>query len=73
MIGHSAISFALLGYDGRATDAFVATRAGLVHEAEHHYPVRRAVVDAVPDGLIPLRAADVAGVAASWRSSLATH
>jgi hypothetical protein len=44
----------LLGYQGECDDSFAAWRRDLSHGADHDYGVRRAFVDAVPDGVLRL-------------------
>jgi hypothetical protein len=41
-----------------------------VHEAAHSYINRRALVDAVPDDLLPLRMAELLTRVDAWRSEL---
>jgi hypothetical protein len=64
------VAIALLGYDGLADEQFVELRSRLVHEAAHDYIRRRAMVDAVPDWLLPLRMAEVLERVDAWRSQL---
>jgi hypothetical protein len=66
VIGDVERAMALLGYDGSADDAFCAWRARAVHGAAHDYPVRRAIVDSVPDSLL---AKGMPDDIASWRAS----
>ena len=69
VIGDIDLVIALLGYDAGATDAFVKARSALVHDASHDYRRRRALVDAVPDALLRLRAPQTAEIE-SWRASM---
>jgi len=71
VIGDVDLAITLLGYDGNASDAFVAKRASSVYEAGHSYPRRRAVVDAVPDALLRLRLSQAGAEIESWRASFA--
>ena len=66
VIGDIELAMALLGYDGSADDTFGAWRAQALHGAAHDYPVRRAVVDSVPDSLLATCTSDDI---ASWRVS----
>jgi hypothetical protein len=70
VIGDVDLALAVLGYDGNASDAFVKARSALVHEASHDYRRRRALVDAVPDALLRLRAAQAGGEIEAWRASM---
>ena len=65
------LAMQILGYDGAGDADFASWRTRAVHEAAHHYPVRRAIVDSVPDSLLaggpaPDRASEIA----SWRRSV---
>jgi hypothetical protein len=62
------LAVSILGYDGTADPGWVARRVMLVLGAAHHYDVRRALVDLVPDELLAKAPAEVAAVS-SWRSS----
>jgi hypothetical protein len=64
------VAMALLGYDGSADDTFAAWRTRAVHEAAHDYPVRRAIVDSVPDALLVRPATALGAEVASWRTSV---
>jgi alkylation response protein AidB-like acyl-CoA dehydrogenase len=46
------IACALLGYKGEVDPAFCAWRVRAFHGAHHEYDIRRAIVDAVPDGVL---------------------
>lgn len=70
VIGDVDLALAVLGYDGNASDAFVKARSALVHEAAHDYRRRRALVDAVPDTLLRMRAAQAGAEIEAWRASL---
>jgi hypothetical protein len=48
------IAATLLGYQGECPDAFAAWRRDVAHGADHDYGVRRALVDAVDDGVLRL-------------------
>ena len=73
VIGDIELAMALLGYDGSADASFSSWRARAVHDAAHHYPARRAIVDSVPDDLLRGAASsDRAGDIARWRSSVQT-
>jgi hypothetical protein len=61
----------LLGYED-GVSSFRETRAHLVHEAAHSYPVRRAIVDSVPDDLLRRRSSELKGLVDGWRSSVAS-
>jgi len=52
VIGDVELATALLGYDGGADDGFTAWRTRAVHDAADHYPLRRAIVDSVPDAVL---------------------
>ena len=71
VMGDIDIAIALLGYDGLASDAFVEQRMRLVNDAAHSYIHRRALVDAVPEDLLPLRMADLVERVDEWRAQLA--
>jgi hypothetical protein len=64
------VAIGLLGYDGAVDDGFAAWRVRAVHDAAHHYPVRRAIVDSVPDALLAAGAAERGGDIARWRESV---
>jgi hypothetical protein len=68
VIGDIELAMGLLGYDGSADDAFVETRAHLVHEAGHSYSRRRKVVDAVPEDVLRKKPAERAEIDAFRRS-----
>ena len=70
VIGDVDLVVALLGYDASATDTFVKARSSLVHDASHDYRRRRALVDAVPDALLRMRAATSVVEMESWRASI---
>ena len=61
VIGDVELAMALLGYDGSADDGFAAWRARAVHDAAHHYTLRRAIVDSVPDAVLARAAAELGG------------
>jgi hypothetical protein len=67
VIADVEMAMALLGYDGSADAAFGAWRARAVHDAAHHYPLRRAIVDSVPDSLLASPSAAVATDISQWR------
>jgi hypothetical protein len=46
------VGASLLGYQGDVDPAFAEWRAVVVHGADHEYGVRRALVDAVSDGVL---------------------
>jgi len=50
--GDVDVAATLLGYRGAGDATFAAWRAEAAHGADHHYDVRRAVVDAVPDNAL---------------------
>ncbi|HEX4490019.1 MAG TPA: hypothetical protein VH914_02345 [Acidimicrobiia bacterium] len=65
------LAIQILGYDGTADSGFGSWRTRSVHDAAHHYPVRRALVDLVPDSL--LRAGpstDRAPEIAAWQQTV---
>ena len=64
------VAVSLLGYDGNADAAFVELRESLVHGADHEYPVRRSLVDTVPEPLLRLRAAELGPRVADWRATV---
>ncbi len=70
VIGDVDLAMALLGYDGSADGAFLHWRSRATHEAAHHYPVRRALVDAVPESLLRTRGAELTGAVAQWRTEI---
>jgi hypothetical protein len=72
VIGDVDLAIAVLGYDGSASEAFVKARSAVVHEAGHDYRRRRALVDAVPDSLLRMRAAQAAPEIEAWRASMPT-
>jgi hypothetical protein len=72
VIGDVDLAIAVLGYDGSASEAFVKARSAVVHEAGHDYRRRRALVDAVPDSLLRMRAAQAATEIDAWRASMPT-
>jgi hypothetical protein len=59
----------LLGYRGDVDDTFAAWRTEALHGADHEYGVRRAVVDAVPDGVLRMPP-QVPALVAEFRSEL---
>jgi hypothetical protein len=67
------LAMTLLGYDGSADETFVSWRVRAVHDAAHHYPLRRAIVDSVPDTLLASGAAELGGEIARWRESVSTQ
>jgi hypothetical protein len=62
------LAIALLGYDGSADATFAAARARAVHEADHHYPARRAVVDLVGEELLARTPGEITARIADWRA-----
>jgi hypothetical protein len=66
------LAMALLGYDGSADAGFAAWRARAVHDAAHHYPLRRAIVDSVPDELLARPVADRGAAISQWRTTVQT-
>jgi len=64
------VAVALLGYDHDADPEFAAQRASFVSEADHEYPVRRAIVDAVPEELLRLRPEELAPRISGWRAAV---
>jgi hypothetical protein len=62
------LAMALLGYDGSAEPELAAWRARAVHDAAHHYLLRRAIVDSVPDSLLTQGPAELGGDVAHWRA-----
>ena len=70
VIGDVDLALAVLGYDGNASDEFVKARAAVVRDANHDYHRRRALVDAVPDALLRMRAAQAGAEIAAWRASM---
>lgn len=64
------IAIALLGYDGSADPEWAARRSRLVHDADHHYQHRRALIDAVPAALLRRAPAEIAPHITAWRDSL---
>ncbi|MDQ1461824.1 MAG: hypothetical protein QOI08_3308 [Actinomycetota bacterium] len=72
VIGDVDLAIAVLGYDGSASEAFVKARSAVVHEAGHDYRRRRALVDAVPDSLLRMRAGQAAPEIEAWRASMPT-
>lgn len=73
VMGDIDFAIVLLGYDGGASDDFVTKRALWTHEAAHHYPARRRLVDTVPEELLGLSLPELASPAASWRAGLGSH
>jgi hypothetical protein len=69
-IGDIDLAVAILGYDGSGSDAFVKARSAVVHEAAHDYRRRRALVDAVPDSLLRMRASQATAEIEAWRASM---
>jgi hypothetical protein len=69
VIGDVELAMALLGYDGSADDTFASWRARAVHDAAHHYPLRRAIVDSVPDSLLARSTGDLGETVAAWRAT----
>jgi hypothetical protein len=70
VIGDVELALALLGYDGSGDDAFVAWRTRAVHDAAHHYPPRRAIVDSVPAATLAAKGADLGNAIAIWRATV---
>ncbi len=70
MKGDVDVAVALMGYDGSADTAFIALRASMVHDADHHYELRRRVVDLVPAELLRNPDARIAEHVAAWRSNI---
>jgi hypothetical protein len=71
--GDIDLAIEILGYDGSVDARFGAWRTRAVHDAAHHYPVRRAIVDSVPDSLLRAGpATDRAGEITAWRGSVET-
>jgi hypothetical protein len=70
VMGDVEIAMALLGYDGSADAGFAAWRARSVHGAAHDYPLRRALVDSVPDALLAATGADLATDISAWRTTV---
>jgi hypothetical protein len=69
--GDVDLAIEILGYDGAADAQFTAWRTRRVHDAAHHYPVRRAIVDSVPDMLLDAGpVGDRATAIAGWRTSV---
>jgi len=64
------VAVALLGFDGKADEAFVELRTRLLHDAAHDYTRRRELVDAVPEDLLRTRATAPAERVAEWRARL---
>jgi hypothetical protein len=64
------LALALLGYDGSADAGFSAWRARAVHDAAHHYLLRRAIVDSVPDTVLGHPASDRGADVARWRTTV---
>jgi hypothetical protein len=64
------LAMTLLGYDGSADDAFGTRRAHAVRDAAHNYPLRRALVDSVPDSLLTQGPAELGGDIARWRGEI---
>jgi hypothetical protein len=62
------VAAALLGYRGDVDDDFAEWRSAALHGADHDYGVRRAVVDAVPDGVLRMPPR-VPGLMAEFRGS----
>jgi hypothetical protein len=67
------LAMALLGYDGSADARFAAARAHAVRGAAHDYPLRRALVDSVPDSLLDQGPAELGGDIARWREEFAAR
>jgi hypothetical protein len=68
VIGDVELAMALLGYDGSADDGFTQWRARAVHDAAHHYPQRRAIIDSVPPALLAKQVTDLGSDVAAWRA-----
>jgi hypothetical protein len=64
------VALALLGYDGTGGDTFGAWRARAVHDAAHHYPIRRAIVDSVPDAVLAKKPSDLGSDVGVWRAAV---
>ncbi len=61
----------LLGYDGSADAEFAAVRSRLVHDADHHYPVRRGLVDSVPSDVLRCSPGTLLAGVSEWRRLVA--
>jgi hypothetical protein len=70
VIGDVDVALSLLGYDGSGDDSFVAWRTRAVHDAAHHYPLRRAIIDSVPASLLAKKAADLGPDVSEWRTTV---
>jgi hypothetical protein len=70
VIGDVELAMALLGYDGSADDGFAAWRARAVHDAAHHYPLRRAIVDSVPDSVLARKLSEIDAQVSEWRTTV---
>jgi hypothetical protein len=70
VIGDIELALALLGYDGSGDDAFVTWRTRAVHDCAHHYPLRRAIVDSVPDATLAAKGGDLGNAIAIWRAAV---
>jgi hypothetical protein len=64
------VAMALLGYDDGADAAFAAWRSRAVAGAAHDYPLRRAVVDSVPDELLARKVTELGVEIQPWRTSV---
>lgn len=74
VIGDVELAMALLGYDGSADAGFAAWRARAVHDCAHHYPLRRAIVDSVPDAVLTRAvsrdgSSELGAEIATWRAA----
>ncbi len=63
------LAVAIFGYDGSADAGWVVRRVALVHDAAHHYEVRRAAVDLVPDELLRVIPGNDRSVINTWRAT----
>ncbi len=64
------VAIVLFGYDGSASAAFAAWRARLVHDADHHYPVRRVAVDLVSEDLLRRSPNEIRARVDDWRAQV---
>jgi hypothetical protein len=60
----------LLGYADELSAEMTDRRMRLVHGADHHYEVRRCIVDRVPDDVLRLAPAQLASRVAEVRSTI---
>jgi len=65
-----AVARALLGYDGNADEEFSSWRAHVIAGAAHDYPIRREVVDGVPEAVLRAEPTEAAARAAEARDAL---